>query len=108
MSQQSHYDFTLRALKLVLASTANIKRERINQIKVDLCKAGQSFDEAKIAKNLPEQEILIQSVCETMEPKLVAEDIPLLFSPQPCVPWGRVPEEQDGAAQGGGGRPCHP
>ena len=75
---------------------------------VDLCKAGQSFDEAKIAKNLPEQEILIQSVCETMEPKLVAEDIPLLFSPQPCVPWGRVPEEQDGAAQGGGGRPCHP
>ena len=30
--------------------------------------------------NLPEQEILVQSVCETMVPKLVAEDIPLLFS----------------------------
>ena len=36
--------------------------------------------EASIAENLPEQEILIQSVCETMVPKLVAEDIPLLFS----------------------------
>lgn len=39
-----------------------------------------NIDEASIAENLPEQEILIQSVCETMVPKLVAEDIPLLFS----------------------------
>lgn len=37
-------------------------------------------DEASIAESLPEQDILIQSVCETMVPKLVAEDIPLLFS----------------------------
>lgn len=29
---------------------------------------------------LPAPQILIQSVCETMVPKLVAEDIPLLFS----------------------------
>lgn len=41
---------------------------------------GENIDEASIAENLPEQEILIQSVCETMVPKLVAEDIPLLFS----------------------------
>lgn len=40
----------------------------------------ENIDEAQIAENLPEQEILIQSVCETMVPKLVAEDIPLLFS----------------------------
>lgn len=39
-----------------------------------------NIDEAHIAENLPEQEILIQSVCETLVPKLVAEDIPLLFS----------------------------
>lgn len=39
-----------------------------------------NIDEARIAENLPEQEILIQSVCETLVPKLVAEDIPLLFS----------------------------
>jgi dynein heavy chain 1 len=38
------------------------------------------IDEGSIAENLPEQEILVQSVCETMVPKLVAEDIPLLFS----------------------------
>lgn len=39
-----------------------------------------NIDEGCIAENLPEQEILIQSVCETLVPKLVAEDIPLLFS----------------------------
>lgn len=40
----------------------------------------ENINEGTIAENLPEQEILIQSVCETMVPKLVAEDIPLLFS----------------------------
>ncbi|KAL1460410.1 hypothetical protein MTO96_027380 [Rhipicephalus appendiculatus] len=39
-----------------------------------------AIEENSIAEHLPEQEILIQSVCETMVPKLVAEDIPLLFS----------------------------
>ena len=43
----------------------------INQIKAKM-------EETKIAATLPGQEILIQSVCETMEPKLVAEDISLL------------------------------
>ena len=57
----------------MLASAGNVKRERINQIKEEMAQNGQDFDEAKIAENLPEQEILIQSVCETMEPKLVAE-----------------------------------
>ena len=31
-----------------------------------------NIEEGKIAENLPEYEILIQSVCETTEPKLVA------------------------------------
>ena len=81
LSAQSHYDFGLRALKAVLASAGHVKRAKINEIKESLIAAGdQSPNEEKIAEKLQEQEILIQSVCETMEPKLVAEDIPLLFS----------------------------
>lgn len=45
-----------------------------------LSRGDKAVDEASIAESLPEQDILIQSVCETMVPKLVAEDIPLLFS----------------------------
>lgn len=68
------------ALKSVLVSAGNVKRDRIQRIKETSVQRGETIEESKIAENLPEQEILIQSICETMVPKLVAEDIPLLFS----------------------------
>lgn len=70
LSNQSHYDFGLRALKYVLVSAGNIKRDDLQQ--------GLSSGDADV--NTAEQQILIRSVCETLVPKLVSEDITLLFS----------------------------
>ena len=67
-------------MKSVLVSAGNVKRERIQLIKGSAVERGEEIEESRIAAKLPEQEILIQSICETMVPKLVAEDIPLLFS----------------------------
>jgi dynein heavy chain 1 len=71
LSPQPHYDFGLRALKAVLASAGILKRERLQSIKED--EASTAASDA-----VSEQVILIQSVTETIVPKLVAEDVPLL------------------------------
>jgi len=68
LSSQSHYNFGLRALKYVLVSAGNIKREK-------LASAGSAALE-----DVAEQQMLLQSVCETLVPKLVSEDRTLLFS----------------------------
>lgn len=72
LSPQPHYDFGLRALKAVLASAGILKRERLL--------SAQSEDDGVggLSDTVAEQVILIQSVTETIVPKLVADDVPLL------------------------------
>jgi dynein heavy chain 1 len=69
LSAQSHYDFGLRALKSVLVSAGNLKRAEKSQL--------SGPDEVDAAW---EQGILLRSLCGTLVPKLVAQDIPLLES----------------------------
>jgi dynein heavy chain 1 len=64
LSQQSHYDFGLRALKNVLVMAGNLKRDRIKS------------DE----QNESEQEIVIQAIMDSFVPRLVADDLVLLNS----------------------------
>eukprot|EP00911_Craspedida_sp_UC1_P000769 UC1_evm1s588 len=80
LSAQSHYDFGLRSLKAVLISAGNIKRDRLAAARQAVLARGESVNESEIAASINEQEVVIQSITQTMIPKLVAEDIPLLNS----------------------------
>lgn len=72
LSPQPHYDFGLRALKAVLASAGILKRERMQSSR-------KADDDIPVLSDaISEQIILIQSVTETIVPKLVADDVPLL------------------------------
>lgn len=76
LSPQPHYDFGLRALKAVLASAGILKRERLQSAR----DADEESDGVGLSDATSEQVILIQSVTETIVPKLVADDVPLLTS----------------------------
>lgn len=67
LSSQSHYDFGLRALKSVLNISGTLKRKA----KADVT------DESEIDEQW-EARILIKSLSESLVPKLIADDIPLL------------------------------
>lgn len=73
LSPQPHYDFGLRALKAVLASAGILKRERLQSTR-----EAEGEDVGGLSDAVSEQVILIQSVTETIVPKLVADDVPLL------------------------------
>ena len=73
LSPQPHYDFGLRALKAVLSSAGILKRERLLSIQSESETTAEGLSDG-----ISEQVILIQSVTETIVPKLVADDVPLL------------------------------
>jgi dynein heavy chain 1 len=75
LSPQQHYDFGLRALKAVLSSAGIIKRDKLHAAREA---GGEDIEGKGLSDDLSEQMILIQSVTETILPKLVAEDVPLL------------------------------
>uniref|UniRef100_A0A0G4FLJ2 Dynein heavy chain, cytoplasmic n=1 Tax=Chromera velia CCMP2878 TaxID=1169474 RepID=A0A0G4FLJ2_9ALVE len=68
LSAQPHYDFGLRSLKSVLNSAGSVKRQAL------------AMDPENCNTESGEQNILLRSVCDTLVPKLVAQDIPLLRS----------------------------
>lgn len=69
LTQQAHYDFGLRALKSVLISSGGLKRSR-------LAPAKQNVE----VEDTLEPQILVQSIRETIAPKLVREDVDKLKS----------------------------
>ncbi|KAJ4379809.1 dynein heavy chain [Didymella sp. IMI 355093] len=69
LSKQAHYDFGLRALKSVLVSSGGLKRARIAVIDTE------EADEAVM-----EPQIIVQSLRETIAPKLIRSDVEIMRS----------------------------
>ncbi|DAA79594.1 TPA_exp: Uncharacterized protein A8136_0367 [Trichophyton benhamiae CBS 112371] len=71
LSKQAHYDFGLRALKSVLVSSGGLKRLRLANSDGDI-----GPDE------YIEPQIIVQSIRETIAPKLIREDVETLLEIQ--------------------------
>lgn len=64
LTKQAHYDFGLRALKSVLVSSGGLKRTRLTT------RTQNSQAEEEL-----EPQIIVQSIRETLAPKLIREDV---------------------------------
>eukprot|EP01041_Mallomonas_annulata_P000303 gene303-544_t len=85
LSAQSHYDFGLRALKSVLTGAGDLKRVALQSL------ADKDCDMAEV-----ERDVLIKSICNSVVPKLVAEDISLFTSLlQAVFPGTELPAVQE-------------
>ena len=71
LSKQPHYDFGLRALKSVLVSSGALKRQYVQA-------KGRGEDVLEIG----EPQIIVQSIRETVSPKLIKSDVELLVGVQ--------------------------
>ncbi|OTA63575.1 hypothetical protein K449DRAFT_464224 [Hypoxylon sp. EC38] len=76
LSKQAHYDFGLRALKSVLVSSGGLKRARLTN-------NGGNIG----AEEVVEPEIIVQSVRETIAPKLIRPDVEIMMAiEEECFP----------------------
>ncbi|KAG8627876.1 hypothetical protein KVT40_003749 [Elsinoe batatas] len=67
LSKQPHYDFGLRALKSVLVSSGSLKRARI-----------MKQSENDTSDDIFEPQIIVQSLRETIAPKLIRPDVDIM------------------------------
>mmetsp|Transcript_17192 Transcript_17192/g.32539 ORF Transcript_17192/g.32539 Transcript_17192/m.32539 type:complete len:4250 (-) Transcript_17192:45-12794(-) len=65
MSTQSHYDFSLRALKSLLVSAGGLKRKMLEDKRVS---SSEDITSTEIS-------VMVESACNNILPKLVADDI---------------------------------
>jgi dynein heavy chain 1, cytosolic len=72
LTKQAHYDFGLRALKSVLVSSGGLKRSRIRA----------PSNEVDLDDAAAEPQIIVQSIRETIAPKLIREDVTALLNIQ--------------------------